>query len=113
MGSFTGCFFKSPTLCILRTEVSALVTISNVWTSEENKKCLVDALCCGFNGNMSRRIDEYYSLTSVPPWSENSIFCRGSSDPVKSICHWLVDSSQGTKPHQLYRQCHIFPHKIN
>lgn len=56
--SFTKCLFKSPALCILRHEVSAVVTISNVWKSEGNKKCLVDAMCRGFNGSISRRIDE-------------------------------------------------------
>ena len=38
-------FPKSPALCVLRSEMYALVTTSNVWNSEGNKDCPGESLC--------------------------------------------------------------------
>lgn len=39
--------FKIPALCILRSEVSALVTVSDVWNSEQDNEFLGEALYYG------------------------------------------------------------------
>ena len=38
--------FESPALCILRSEMNASFTISDVWSSEEDKECLAETLYC-------------------------------------------------------------------
>lgn len=35
-------------LCILKSEVSALVAISDVWNFEGDEECFGEALYCGF-----------------------------------------------------------------
>lgn len=41
--------YKSPSLYILRSETSALVTISNIWNSEGGKEYLSEAFCYPFS----------------------------------------------------------------
>lgn len=41
--------FKSPGLCIFRREMNALVSLSNICDSEEDKRYLGEALCCGLS----------------------------------------------------------------
>lgn len=53
--------FKGPVLYIFRSEMNALVTLSNVWNAERDKECFGEALYCGFStcGDMSD-LDLYF-----------------------------------------------------
>ena len=41
--------FESPALCILRSEICALITIGRVWNTQGDKECPDGALYCGLN----------------------------------------------------------------
>lgn len=43
------CLIQESVVCMLRSEMHALVTINNVWNSEEVKKCLGEAFYFGFS----------------------------------------------------------------
>lgn len=57
------CLVLDSVVCMLRSETHALVTISNVWNSKGNKKCLDKAFYC--DSSLGRHVILFYILVSV------------------------------------------------
>lgn len=57
------CLVLDSVVRMLKSETHALVTISNVWNSKGNKKCLDKAFYC--DSSLGRHVILFYILVSV------------------------------------------------
>lgn len=85
---------KSPTLCILilRTEIVALVTISDMWGSEMDKKYLHEDFNYGFCRYKTYMI--LYSGEPVRSEIPRGLYCKETVLGINGgCCHWLDQKS--------------------